>query len=131
MGRGLITTHSELMYVRTQAHTNAELLSDSYLVFDVDGPEHLNEVAFGVLQELLDLHVGLQLVELLHLYNNGEAGGNKNMSPSRNFPSQNFNLLERLSQELLNAYFKIAHFQKKTQGYSLWFLSNLMNFEPS
>ncbi len=39
-----------------------------YLIFDVDGPEHLNEVSFGVLQKLLHLHVGLQLVKLLNLH---------------------------------------------------------------
>ena len=37
---------------------------------DVDGPEHLHEEPLGVLQELLDLKVGLQLVELLHLQRN-------------------------------------------------------------
>ena len=42
--------------------------NNTYLIFYVNGPEHLYEVAFGVLEELLHLHVGLQLVELLNLH---------------------------------------------------------------
>ncbi len=39
----------------------------NYLVFNVYSPEHLKQVAFGVLKELADLKYCFQLVELLNL----------------------------------------------------------------
>ena len=38
-----------------------------YLFLDIDGSEHLHEESLGVLQKLLHLEVGLELMELLHL----------------------------------------------------------------
>ncbi len=38
-----------------------------YLFFYIDSPEHLHQKSLGVLQELLDLKIGFELVELLHL----------------------------------------------------------------
>ena len=40
----------------------------THLIFDVDGPQHLEQVFLSVFQKLLNLQNGLQLVELLYLF---------------------------------------------------------------
>ncbi len=52
------------LFRSTQSSTHVPV---PYLLLDIDGPEHLQEEPFGVLEELFHLEVGFQLVELLDL----------------------------------------------------------------
>ena len=43
------------------------LSGHTHLLLDVNSSQHLQQIVFSVLKELLHLHYGLQLVELLYL----------------------------------------------------------------